>query len=128
MANRKATRIELEEILNLIGHFFAIEDSTLEERERLLTFLMERFSPEEREKDTMAINKIVTSAQFLVDADGNQTAVQLDIASWNALLEAIEDLEDIAEIEKARREIATGEDKLISWEEIEAAYLTASDV
>ena len=45
----------------------------------------------------MSITEIMQRVQFLVDQQGQQTAVQMDIATWNALQQFIEDLEDMAE-------------------------------
>ncbi len=37
----------------------------------------------------------MNAPQFLVDTEGNRTAVLLDIATYNELLEQIEDAEDV---------------------------------
>ena len=39
--------------------------------------------------------------KYLVDEHGKRTAVQLDIATYNALLEHLEDLEDALELDEA---------------------------
>ena len=42
----------------------------------------------------------VNQPQFIVDENGNKTAVILDLKFFNKLLEELEDLYDIAEAEK----------------------------
>ena len=43
----------------------------------------------------MTVIEALKSAQFVVDTSGRQTAVLLDIQSWEALLNWIEDITDI---------------------------------
>jgi hypothetical protein len=43
----------------------------------------------------MTVIEALKSAQFVVDNSGHQTAVLLDIQSWEALLNWIEDMTDI---------------------------------
>jgi hypothetical protein len=48
-------------------------------------------------------------------------AVQLDLATWRALVALLEDLEDAAELKQARQE----DDILVDWEEVVAGYSSA---
>ena len=54
----------------------------------------------------LLIEELLTNAQFLVDASGNKTAVQIDYTAWEELLTVLEDLEDAEEIIRGR---ASGE-------------------
>jgi len=42
--------------------------------------------------------------QYLVDEKGNRKAVVLPISSWQQILEALEELDDIRAYDKAKRE------------------------
>ena len=44
----------------------------------------------------MTVTEVLQSAHFVVDREGKPTAVVLDIAVWDALLSALEDVEDDA--------------------------------
>ena len=43
------------------------------------------------------------SEKFIVDRKGRKTAVMLDVASYRALLDYVEDLEDALELDEAVR-------------------------
>ena len=64
----------------------------------------------------MTVLQRLETAQFVVDADGNKTAVVLDYAVWEQLLTLLEDLEDAEEIRRLR---LAGEET-VSWEEAKA--------
>lgn len=51
--------------------------------------------------------------RFVVDKDGNQTAVLLDIQEYNKLLEALEELESI----KANDVAKSSEDEVIPFDQ-----------
>jgi PHD/YefM family antitoxin component YafN of YafNO toxin-antitoxin module len=61
----------------------------------------------------MSIQKIVESAQIVIDANGTKKAILLDFALWEEILELLEDLEDAAEIDRLRDE----DEEEISWEQ-----------
>lgn len=61
-------------------------------------------------------NDLIAKAKLIRDAGGNRKAVQLDWATWEDLLEFLEDLEDIAEIDRFR---ASGE-KTVPWDRVKA--------
>ena len=64
----------------------------------------------------MKANDLIAKAKLIRDANGNRKAVQLDWATWEDLLEFLEDLEDVAEID---RFLASGE-KTVPWELVKA--------
>ena len=66
----------------------------------------------------MSIAEILSGAQYVVDKDGRQTAVQLDITSWQLLQDFLEDLEDIAEFEQAQLE----REPTTAWETVVAEH------
>ena len=59
-----------------------------------------------------------TPLHYLVDKEGQRTAVVIDIHTWNQILEALEDAEDAAEMRIARDK----EDDLVSWQQVVAEY------
>ena len=66
----------------------------------------------------MSIGEILTAVQYVVNHEGQKTAVQLDLASWEALRLLLEDLEDSVDIKQARQE----DDDLFPWEDVVADY------
>ncbi len=69
----------------------------------------------------MSVTELLQSARFVVDAGGNRQAVQLDLDTWEAVLELLEDLEDVEEMRLARQE----NDELIPWEQVKTDYEAA---
>ena len=59
----------------------------------------------------MTVQEILESVQFVVNNQGQQTAIQMNLAAWEALRQLLEDLEDVAGIEQARQE----EEELFDW-------------
>ena len=74
----------------------------------------------------MTVAEALRSAQFLVDHDGKPTAVVLDIGVWEALLTALEDVEDI-EIVRERMKNWRTKAGWTRWEDFEAEF-DADDV
>ena len=68
----------------------------------------------------MNITSILETVQFLVDKEGQHTAVQMDIATWHALQQLLEDLEDMADIVQARQE----QEETIGWDAVITEYET----
>ena len=66
----------------------------------------------------MTIKEILQSAQFVVDNQGRQTAVQFDMSAWGVLRQLLEDNEDIADIQQARQE----DDSVFSWDQVVAEH------
>jgi hemerythrin-like domain-containing protein len=58
--------------------------------------------------------------RYIINSEGNQTDVILTVQEFNELIEEMEDREDIAAYEKAKREIENGEDEVISFEQMKA--------
>ena len=61
----------------------------------------------------MNSTKLLQNVQFVLDTEGNKTAVQIDYAAWEELLTLLEDMEDAEEISRSR---ASGEEA-IPWEQ-----------
>ncbi len=64
----------------------------------------------------------MSKPQYLVDSEGNTTAVLLDIETYNSLVEAAEDLEDIRDYVEAKRALDAGEETMRPVEEAFADY------
>ena len=60
--------------------------------------------------------------QYLVDATGNKTAVQLSLEEYKAILEQLENAEDIAIIEERRHE------ETVPWEAVKAKLMNRERV
>jgi hemerythrin-like domain-containing protein len=58
--------------------------------------------------------------RYITNAEGKTTDVVLTMQEFNDLIEEMEDREDIAAYEKAKREIENGEDEVISFEQMKA--------
>jgi hypothetical protein len=69
----------------------------------------------------MGVTELLQSVQFVVDHEGKRKAVQVDLETWEELLDLLEDLEDAAEMEQTRYE----DDELIPWEQVVADYRTS---
>ncbi len=59
----------------------------------------------------------MSEPQYLVDAAGNTTAVLLDLETYNALVEAAEELQDIRDYVEAKRALDAGEDEVIPFDQ-----------
>jgi len=57
-------------------------------------------------------------ARYITDETGKRRGVILDIEEYERLLEALEDLADLRAADEALREIESGEDELIPWEQV----------
>lgn len=68
----------------------------------------------------MSLFEFVSNARFLVDTDGNKTAVLLDYAAWEELLTLLEHIEDTEEISRSH---ASGEEQ-VPWEQAKAELYT----
>ena len=55
--------------------------------------------------------------RYLVDENGERVGVLLDIEEYERLMEELEELEDIRVAEEARRELESGEDEAIPFEQ-----------
>ncbi len=75
----------------------------------------------------MSVTEIVEAAQFVVDAEGNKKAVQIDWTTWQSLLNLLESLERELEViddgrivQEIEARIARGEETVRDWDEFEA--------
>jgi len=64
------------------------------------------------------------SVRYVVDQDGHKSAVQVDLATWSALLGYLEDLEDRATIKDklARLKLDPATAGAIPWDEAKEAW------
>lgn len=61
---------------------------------------------------------LVVSPHFLCDRYGNREAVVLSMADWEKVLEAFEDLDALAAVERARKEDEAEGGEAIPWEDV----------
>jgi hypothetical protein len=64
------------------------------------------------------VNEVLQKAQFVMDAEGHATAAVLDIQTWEALLEWLEDFEDV-HLARERLQTWTTKQGWTRWEEID---------
>ncbi len=64
----------------------------------------------------MQVSELIQRVQTVVDCDGNKKAVQFDYATWEELLELLEDIQDSEEIRRLRE----SDEEIISWEQAES--------
>lgn len=64
----------------------------------------------------MNATEFLQNVQFVLDTDGNKTAVQIDYAAWEELLTLLEDMEDAEEISRSR----SSDGEAIPWEDAKA--------
>ena len=57
---------------------------------------------------------------FVTDDDGKRLSVLLPIAEYEALMDRIEDLEDLADAREVLTRIERGEEESIPWETVKA--------
>ncbi len=65
---------------------------------------------------------IELAPRYIVDQDGNRTAVILDIETYEHLLEEIEDAADVRAYDEAKAALAAGEDEVIPLDQVVAEY------
>lgn len=64
----------------------------------------------------MNATELSQRVQFVVDAQGQKSAVLVSVDDWEKLLTLLEDMEDAEEIRRAREE----EEDAIPWEQAKA--------
>lgn len=67
----------------------------------------------------MTITEVLKSAHFVVDHEGNPTAVVLDIAVWDSFLSALEEVEDSELVHERLKDWRTKQG-WTRWEDFEA--------
>ena len=55
--------------------------------------------------------------RYIVDENGKRVSVVLPVEEYERLIGALEDFEDARAAAEARRELESGEDELIPWEQ-----------
>ena len=74
----------------------------------------------------MTVSEALASVEFIVGRDGKPRAVVLNMAAWRALIDWLEDAEDLGldlDYVARRREAASPEAMgLVPWEEVEAEW------
>jgi len=68
----------------------------------------------------MNATELLQRVQFVINAEGNQSAVLLSTEVWEELLTFLEDLEDAEEIRLAREN--KEKDVAVSWEQAKVEY------
>jgi predicted DNA-binding protein len=70
------------------------------------------------EEDSMSSTELMHNAQFLVDEQGRRTAVMVDIKVWDALMDLLEDLEDMQLVKDAMSRLEQGPEAAgaLDWE------------
>ena len=65
----------------------------------------------------MTATEALSSVQFVVDSEGQRTAVLLDIQAWETLVDLIEDATDIGVVSQVLRELqaAGGRPQQAGW-------------
>ncbi len=64
------------------------------------------------------------NVRFVVDASGNQAAVQVGMEDWRKLLEYFEELEDRAMVKQLLRRLKSGPEKsgALDWQEMRGQW------
>ncbi len=57
------------------------------------------------------------SIQYVTDENGKRVGVILPVEEFEGIMDELEEIEDIRDAEEAWREIESGEDELIPWEQ-----------
>ena len=67
---------------------------------------------------------LLNSVQFVVNQDGQPSAVQMSLTAWSSLLGWLEDLEDRAAIRAIAPKLQKGprQSGALRWEEVRAAW------
>jgi PHD/YefM family antitoxin component YafN of YafNO toxin-antitoxin module len=60
--------------------------------------------------------------QFLTDPDGNRLSVLLPLAEYEALMERLEDLEDLSDAREVLARIDRGEEETVPWETVKTIH------
>ena len=70
--------------------------------------------------------EMLKSVQFVVDKQGQPSAVQMDIDTWESLLDWIEDIEDRTVVKEALPRLRGGPEKAgaLKWDDVKAEWDT----
>jgi hypothetical protein len=72
----------------------------------------------------MKVSEALASVEFIVGRDGMPRAAVLDMAAWEALIDWLEDMEDLAIVQAALPRLRMGPEKagILRWEDVEAEW------
>jgi len=72
----------------------------------------------------MSATEMLKSVQFVVGQDGRPSAVQMDIKTWEAMLDWMEDVEDRAAVKEAILRLHSGPKAAgaLRWEDVKAEW------
>ncbi len=72
----------------------------------------------------MSALEMLNSVQFVVSPDGRPSAVQMDIKTWEAVLDWLEDVEDRALVRENLFALRRGPQKAgaLRWEDVKAEW------
>jgi len=73
-----------------------------------------------KNEDTMSVTDILDTAQYVVDKDGRQTAVLLDVHSWQVLRHLLEEITEDDHLGKLMAEVA--DEETLTAEDARKAY------
>lgn len=71
-----------------------------------------------RQGGEMTVSEILESVRFVVDLKGNPSAAVVDMRTWEALLDMLEDVEDL-EIVRERLSSWRSKEGWTAWEQFE---------
>lgn len=60
--------------------------------------------------------------QFITDSDGKRLSVLLPLSEYEALMERLEDLEDLADAREVLVRVDRGEEDTIPWEAVKTEH------
>jgi hypothetical protein len=66
----------------------------------------------------MSISDLLSSVKFVVDPNGQQSAVVVDIEVWEEIVTLLEEAEDADEMKKAR----SVQEELIPWDTVKKDF------
>jgi predicted DNA-binding protein len=72
----------------------------------------------------MKVSEALASVEFIVGRDGKPRAAVLDMAAWEALIDWLEDMEDLGIVQAALPRLRMGPEKagMLRWEDVEAEW------
>ena len=77
----------------------------------------------------MSASEMLESIQFVVSQDGRPTAVQMEIETWRALLDRLEELEDRAMVKEISPKLRLGPKAAgaLRWQDVKAEWGEPAD-